>query len=60
MMIFSSNVNMIKNDINLIEEDYYYYQDIISYAEANRDKGYVVEGKILDKFYNEDADKNLE
>lgn len=57
MMIFSSNVNMIKNNINLIEEEYYYYQDIISYAEANRDKGYVVEGKILDKFYNEDADR---
>lgn len=57
--IFMQGVTLsaYKDDLVLIEEDYYYYQDMISYAEAHRDEGYIVDATVTGKFYNDDAEK---
>ena len=51
---FSGLRNADQHELKVIEEDYYYYQDMITRARA---KGYIVEGTVVDKFYNEDADR---
>ena len=57
MRVGAIDVNYYKQELTKIEEDYDYYQDMIQYAENNRDRGYIVEGEVVDKFYNEDAGK---
>lgn len=44
-----------KQEIKKIETDYYYYQDMITHAEANPE--YMKTGYVTDHFYNEDCDK---
>lgn len=57
-LIFTFAMNLRRQDaqydINLIEQDYYYYQDMIRYAESH---DMVVEGVVVDKFYNPEADR---
>jgi hypothetical protein len=57
---FSMVRNADKHEIQLIEEDYGYYQHMISEArerEANGQDGWIVDATVSGRFYNEDADK---
>lgn len=54
---FSAVRNGHSYNIDLIQEDYSYYQHVISYAKTHKDEGYIVNATVTDRFYNEDADK---
>jgi rubrerythrin len=43
--------------VSLIEEDYVYYQDMISYAKQHEDDGYIVDAIVAGKYYNTTAEK---
>lgn len=45
----------IDADIRIIENDYEYYQTMIDYAELHPE--YIIEGTVINPYYNEDADK---
>lgn len=45
------------SELTKIKEDYNYYQQMISYAEANPDLNLIKTGTITGKFYNEDCKK---
>lgn len=55
IILSASTLSDSKQGIDKIEEDYAYYQSMISYAEAHNE--YIVTGKVTGKFYNDDCDK---
>jgi len=44
-------------ELEKVEMDYIYYQDMISFAEEHEDEGYIIEGTVTGKFLSEYEDK---
>ena len=46
------------NYIEIAKDDYYYYQNMIDYAKAHRNEGYIVEATVVTGYYDEEVGKN--
>ena len=59
MFMFSlvSTRSSYKEELSMIEEEYRYYQDMIVYAEANKDDGYVIKAKVKETQYSTELGK---
>lgn len=59
MMLISvgSTKSAYKEELSMIEEEYRYYQNMITYAEANKEEGYVITAKVASNQYAQDLGK---